>query len=173
MTYTIGYLPQHVNCQGLVPNIFADCWSARSKGPSNNVLGDVMDLRIHNSNIVSGVPVSISVLVGPVRGLFLNEGPHKVMHYHELQVRLVQFIDLVDHFLYHETSMNLSLGQTPVRQDPGDQKYLLAPFAVLPKHQGWHSHQTWTSQCRGNCKGMKQQRIQWVYMGLLNDGNNI
>ena len=46
-----------------------------------------MDLRIHNSNITSGVLVSILVLTGPVGGLFLNEGPHEVMHYHELQVR--------------------------------------------------------------------------------------
>ena len=78
-----------------------------------------MDLRVHNPNITSRVPVSILVLVGPVGGLFLNEGPHEVMHYHELEVRLVQFIDLVGHFLYHETSVNLSLGWTPIHQDLG------------------------------------------------------
>ena len=127
MTYTIGYLPQHINCQGLVPNVFADCWSAGLKGLANNVLGDVMDLRIHNSNIVSRVPVSISVLAGPVGDLFLNEGPHEVMHYHKLQVRLVQFINLVDHFLYHETLTNLGLGWTPVCQDPGIKSTSLHP----------------------------------------------
>ena len=119
MRYTIGYLPQYISCQGLVPNVFADCWSAGLKGLVNNVLGDIMDLGIHNLDIVSGVPGSISVLTGPVGGLFLNEGPHEVMHYHELQVRLVQFIDPVNHFLYHEMSTNLRLGWTPVRQDSG------------------------------------------------------
>ena len=160
MTYTIGYLPQHVNCQGLVPNVFADCWLAGLEGLANDVLGDVMDLRIHNSNIVSRVPVSFSVLMGPVRGLFLNEGPHEVMHYHELQVRLVQFIDQVNHFLYHETLMKSWTWTDSHLSRPWDQKYLLAPSAVPPKHRGWCSHQTWTSQCRGSCKGTKQQRIQ-------------
>ena len=127
MTYTIGYLPQHINCQGLVPNIFTDCWLARLKGPANSVLGDIMDLGVHNSNIMSGVPVSILVLVGPVGGLFLNEGPHEVVHYHELQVRLVQFINPVDHFLYHETSTNLRLGQTSIHQDPGIKSTSLHP----------------------------------------------
>ena len=61
-----------------------------------------MDLRVYNSDITSGILVSILVHVGPVGGLFLNEGSHEVVHYHELQVRLVQFIDVVDHFLYHE-----------------------------------------------------------------------
>ena len=136
MTYTIGYLPQHVNCQGLVPNVFADCWSARSEGLANNVLGDVMDLRIHNSNIMSGVPVSFSVLTGPVGGLFLNEGPHEVMHYHELQVRLVQFINPVNHFLYHETSMNLRLGWTPVHQDPGIKSTSLHPSLFCQSIEG-------------------------------------
>ena len=99
MTYTIGYLPQHINCQGLVLSIFTDCWSAGSKGPVNNALGDIMDLRVHNSDITSGILVSISVCVGPVGGLFLNEGQQEIMHYHELQVRLVQFINVVNHFL--------------------------------------------------------------------------
>ena len=57
-----------------------------------------MDLRVHYSDITSRIPVSILVCLGPVRGLFLNKGPHEVMHYHELQVRLVQFIDVVDYF---------------------------------------------------------------------------
>ena len=78
-----------------------------------------MDLGVYNLDISSRILVPISVCVGPVRGLFLNEGPHEVMHYHELQVRLVQFIDAVDHFLYHELLTNLSLGWTPVCQDPG------------------------------------------------------
>ena len=77
-----------------------------------------MGLRLHNSNIMSRVLVSISVLMGPVGGLFLNEGPHEVMHYHELQVWLVQFVDPVDHFLYHEVSTDLGLGWIPVCQDP-------------------------------------------------------
>ena len=127
MAYTVGYLPYHVNCQGLVPNIFTDCWLARSKGLVNNVLGDIMDLRVHNSDITSRIPVSISVHSDPVGGLFLNEGPHEVMHHHELQVRLVQFIDVVDHFLYHELLMNLSLGQTPICQDPGIKSTSLHP----------------------------------------------
>ena len=136
MTYTMGYLPQHVNCQGLVPNVFADCWLAGSEGLANNVLGDVMDLGIHNLNIASRVPVSFSVLVGPVGGLFLNEGPHEVVHYHELQVRLVQFINLVNHFLYHEMSTNLRLGQTPISQDPGIKSTSLHPSLFCQSIEG-------------------------------------
>ena len=49
---------------------------------ANNTLGDVMDFGLHYLNIMSGVLVSISVFTGPVRGLFLDEGPHEVMHYH-------------------------------------------------------------------------------------------
>ena len=97
------------------------------EGPVNNVLGDIMDLRVYNSDITSGIPVSISVRMGPVGDLFLNEGPHAVMHYHELQVRLVQFIDAVNHFLYHEMLMNLSLGWTPICQDPGIKSTSLHP----------------------------------------------
>ena len=136
MGYTIGYLPQHVNCQHLVPNIFTDCWSAGSKGPVNYILGDVMDLRVHNLNITSGVPVSISVLTGPVGGLFLNEGSHEVMHYHELQVRLVQFIDPVNHLLNHETSTNLSLGWIPICQDPGIKSTSLHPLLFCQSIEG-------------------------------------
>ena len=117
MTYTIGYLPQHINCQGLVPNVFTDCWLARLKGPANNALGDVMGLSLHNSNIASRVPASISVLMGPVGGLFLDEGPHEVMHYQELQVWFVKLIDLVNHLLYHEVSSDLGLGQPSICQD--------------------------------------------------------
>ena len=86
-----------------------------------------MDLRVYNSDISSGILVPISVHMGPVRGLYLNEGPHEVMHYQELQVRLVQFIDVVNHFLYHEPPMNLSLGWTPVHQDPGIKSTSLHP----------------------------------------------
>ena len=86
-----------------------------------------MDLRVYNLDITSGILISISVHVGPVGGLFLNEGHHEVMHYHELQVGLVQFIDAVDHFLDHEPLMNLSLGRTPVHQDPGIKSTSLHP----------------------------------------------
>ena len=95
-----------------------------------------MDLRVHNSDITSGILVSISVHVGPVGGLFLNEGPHEVMHYHELQVRLVQFIDVVDHFLYHEPSTNLSLGRPPVHQDPGIKSTSLHPLLFCQSIEG-------------------------------------
>ena len=136
MTYTVGYLPQHINCQGLVLSIFTDCWSTRSKGPVNNTLGDIMDLGVYNSDIASGILVSILVCAGPVGGLFLNEGPHEVMHYHELQVRLVQFINAVNHFLDHELPMNLSLGQTPVHQDPGIKSTSLHPSLFCQSIEG-------------------------------------
>ena len=136
MTYTIGYLPQHVNSQGLVPNVFTDCWSAMSKGPVNNVLGDIMDLGVHNPNIMSGVPVSILVLMGPVGGLFLNEGPHEIMHYHEFGVRLVQIINPVDHFLYHEMSTDLGLGRTPICQDRGIKSTSLHPSLFCQSIKG-------------------------------------
>ena len=87
-----------------------------------------MDLGVYNSDILSKILVPISVHAGPVRGLFLNEGPHEVMHYHTLQVRLVQFIDAVTHFLYHEPLMDLSLGWTPIRQDPGTKSTSLHPL---------------------------------------------
>ena len=136
MTYTVGYFPQHINCQGLVLSIFTDCWLARLEGPVNNTLGDIMDLRVYNSDITSRILVSILVCVGPVGGLFLNEGPHEVMHYHELQVRLVQFIDVVDHFLYHEPLMDLSLGQTPICQDPGIKSTSLHPLLFCQSIEG-------------------------------------
>ena len=86
-----------------------------------------MDFGVHNSDMSSGIPVPILVCMGPVRGLFLNEGPHEVVHYHELQVRLVQFINVVNHFLYHELLTNLSLGRTPIHQDPGIKSTSLHP----------------------------------------------
>ena len=58
-----------------------------------------MDLRVHNPYITSGILVPGLVSTGPVGGLFLNEGPHEIVHYHKLQVRLIQLIDTVDHFL--------------------------------------------------------------------------
>ena len=119
MAYTVCYFPQHVDCQGLVLHVFTNRWSTRLKGLVDNALGDVMDLRVHNPYITSTILVPSLVSVGPVGGLFLNEGPHEIVHYHELQVRLIQLVDMVDHFLYHKLSMDLSLGQTPIRQDPG------------------------------------------------------
>ena len=95
-----------------------------------------MDLRVYNSDIVSGILVSILVHVGPVGGLFLNEGPHEVMHYHELQVRLVQFIDAVNHFLDHEPPMNLNLGWTPIHQDPGIKSTSLHPSLLCQSIKG-------------------------------------
>ena len=76
-----------------------------------------MDLGVYNSDIASRILVSILVHMGPVGGLFLNEGCHEVMHYHKLQVGLVHFIDAVDPLLDHEPMMNLSLGWTPIHQD--------------------------------------------------------
>ena len=95
-----------------------------------------MDLGVYNSDITSGILVSISVCAGPVVGLFLNKGPHEVMHYHEFQVRLVQFIDAVDHFLYHELPTNLSLGRTPVHQDPGIKSTSLHPLLFHQSIEG-------------------------------------
>ena len=85
---------------------------------------------------MSRVSVSFLMLAGPVGGLFLNEGPHEVLHYHELQLRLVQFIDLVDHFLHHETSMNPGLGQTPIHQDPGIKGTSLHPSLFCQSIEG-------------------------------------
>ena len=95
-----------------------------------------MDFGVHNSDISSRIPVPILVCVGPVRGLFLNKGLHEVVHYHELQVRLVQFIDAVDHFLYHEPPTNLSLGWTPIRQDPGIKSTSLHPLLFCQSIKG-------------------------------------
>ena len=95
-----------------------------------------MDLGVHNSDIASGILVSILVCMGPVRGLFLNEGPHEIMHYHELQVRLVQFINAVNHFLYHEPLTDLSLGRTPVCQDPGIKSTSLHPVLFCQSIKG-------------------------------------
>ena len=95
-----------------------------------------MDLRVYNLDILSGILVPVSVCMGPVRGLFLNEGPHEVVHYHELQVRLVQFIDVVNHFLYHEPPTNLSLGWTPICQDPGIKSTSLHPLLFCQSIEG-------------------------------------
>ena len=86
-----------------------------------------MDLRVHNPYITSGILVPGLVIAGPVGGLFLNEGPHEIVHYHELQVRLIQLIDMVDNFLYHKSSMDLSLGRTPILQDSGIEVTSLHP----------------------------------------------
>ena len=117
MTHPVGYLPQHVDSQGLVLHVLIDCRSAGAKGTADNTLGNVMGLGLHHPNIVSGVLVSIMVFVGPVGGLLLNEGPHEVVHYHELQMGFLQLIDLVNHLLYHEVSMDLGLGWTSTCQD--------------------------------------------------------
>ena len=117
MAYTVCYFPQHIDCQGLVLHVFINHWSTGSKSPVDNALGDVMDLGVHNSYIMSRILVPILVGIGPVGGLFLNEGPHEIMHYHELQVKLIQLVNVVNHFLHHKSSTNLSLGQTPICQD--------------------------------------------------------
>ena len=84
---------------------------------ANNTLGDVMGFGLHHLNVASRVSVSILVFVGPVRGLLLNEGPHEVMHYHELQMWFLQLIDPVNHLFYHEASTDLGLGWTSIHQD--------------------------------------------------------
>ena len=66
----------------------------------------------------SGVLILNLVLMGPVGGLFLNEGPYKVMHYHQLKVWFIKFPDPVYHFLYHEVMVDLGLGQTSIHQEP-------------------------------------------------------
>ena len=119
MAYTICYFPQHIDGQGLVLHIFTNHWSTGSKGPVDNALGNIMDFGVHDSDISPRIPVPLSVGMGPVGGLFLNEGPHEIVHYHELQVRLIQLVDAVDHLLYHKSLTDLSLGRTPVHQDSG------------------------------------------------------
>ena len=119
MAYTICYFPQHIDSQGLVLCILANCWSTRSKGPINSTLGNIMDIGVHDSDISPRIPVPLSVGMGPVGGLFLHEGPHKIMHYDELQVGLIQLVNAVDYLLYHKASMDLSLGWTPIHQDLG------------------------------------------------------
>ena len=86
-----------------------------------------MDLRVHNPYIMSRILVPGLVSMGPVGGLFLNEGPHEIVHYHKLQVRLIQLINMVDYFLYHKSLMDLSLGRTPVHQDSGIEVTSLHP----------------------------------------------
>ena len=76
-----------------------------------------MDLRVHNPYIMSKILIPGLVSTGPVGGQFLNEGPHEIMHYHEFQVGLIELVDMVDNLLYHQLSMDLSLGRTPVHQD--------------------------------------------------------
>ena len=95
-----------------------------------------MDLKVYNLDIASGILVSISVHMGPVGGLFLSKGPHEVMHYHELQVRLVQLFDAVNHFLDHELLMNLSLGWTLIHQDPGIKSTSLYPSLFCQSIEG-------------------------------------
>ena len=76
-----------------------------------------MGLGLHHPNVASRILVSISVFTGPVGGLLLDEGPHEVMHYHELQMWLLQLIDPVNHLFYHEASTDLGLGRTSIHQD--------------------------------------------------------
>ena len=51
----------------------------------NNTLGNIMDFGVHDLDISSGIPVPLSVGMGPVGVLLLNEGPHEIMHYYEFQ----------------------------------------------------------------------------------------
>ena len=76
-----------------------------------------MDLRVHNPYITSRILIPGLVSMGPAGGQFLNEGPHAIVHYHEFQVGLIELIDMVNNLLYHQLSMDLSLGWTPVHQD--------------------------------------------------------
>ena len=119
MAYTICYFPQHIDGQDLVLHIFTNHWLTRSKGLVDNALGNNMDFRVHDSDISSGIPVPLSVGMGPVGGLLLNEGPHEIVHYHEFQVGSIQVINAVNHFFYHKSSTDLGLGWTPICQDLG------------------------------------------------------
>ena len=92
-----------------------------------------MDLGVYNSDISSGILISVSVRMGPVGGLFLNEGPHEVVHDHELQVRLVQFIMWSTTFSIMSHQRILALDGLPSIKTLGS-KVPLAPSAVPPKH---------------------------------------
>ena len=81
--YAIHYLPEQVECEGLVPHVFAYRGSARSKGSVNEALGDFVGLSIHDAHIMVRILIAGSMCMGPVGGPFLNEGPHEVMHNEE------------------------------------------------------------------------------------------
>ena len=127
MAYTVCYFSQHIDGQDLVLHVFTNCWLTGLKGPVNNALGNIMDFRVHDLDILSGIPVPLSVGMGPVRGLLLNEGPHEIVYYHEFQVGSIQLVDMVNHLFYHKSSMDLGLGWTPISQDSGIEVTSLHP----------------------------------------------
>ena len=76
-----------------------------------------MGLRLHHANIPSRVFVPGLMLVGPVRGLFLNKGPHEAVYHYQLQMWFLQLLNPIHHLFHHEVMVNLSLGWTSVCQD--------------------------------------------------------
>ena len=76
-----------------------------------------MDLSIHDPYIMSGILVPDLVSAGPVGGQFLHEGPHEILHDDEFQVGLIELINMLNNLLYHQSSTDFVLGQTPIHQD--------------------------------------------------------
>ena len=76
-----------------------------------------MGLSIHDPYITFGILVTDSVSTGPVGGPFLNKGPHEIMHDNEFQMGLVKLVNTLDNLFYHQPSMDLVLGWTPICQD--------------------------------------------------------
>ena len=87
------------------------------KGLVDNALGNVMGLSFHDPYIMIGIFAIGSMGTSPVGGPLLHEGSHEIMHDDEFQVGLVELINSLNNFLYHQPSMDFVLGRTPVCQD--------------------------------------------------------
>ena len=76
-----------------------------------------MDLSFHDPYITSGILIIGLMSASPVGGPLLHEGSHEIMHDDKFQVGLVELINMLDNFLYHQPSMDFVPGWTPVHQD--------------------------------------------------------
>ena len=70
----------------------------------------------------------------------------------------LQLIDPINHLFYHEAMTDLSLGWTSIRQDSWIKGASLHPSLFSQCIKGGVITKLGTSQCKGSCKGTKQQR---------------
>ena len=95
-----------------------------------------MGLSVHDPYIAVRILIADLVGVSLVRGPFLNEGPHEIMHNQEFQMGLVKLVNTLNNLLYHQPSMDFVPGRTPIHQDSRVEVVSLHPVLLSKSIEG-------------------------------------